>query len=268
METIGFTVKYDSGVEKFQGLDSYYGAQSLFGVAQMLMISLNAFFNKEVITQAPSAKGFRIVLGRARPGSWEQALQLIISNPETLSVMQDLGKNALYDLIKWSLLSGAGLKFALSSRKAKKRVRELERENEDLQEKLDEALKRVHAPVKHQGLTVQIMSGRTVLATYDDMTLQYIETEVFDDETDALEVAISRFNARTGTGRLIDTIDAVSVPFVPVDKLSKRESTLLADNLAQVARGRFIPVKAVVSKVTAANGHIKRYRLHNVISLP
>ncbi|BEV43936.1 hypothetical protein CRBSH125_01190 [Afipia carboxidovorans] len=267
MERLTFSVRYDSGLKPFTGLEHYYGAQSLFGVAQILMISLNAFFHREVITQAPAAKGFKIVLGRAKQGSWEQALDLIITSPDTLAVAKDLGKNALYDLIKWALLSGAGLQFGLSYRKAKQRVRQLERENDDIQEKLEEALKRVHSPVKHQGLTVQIFSGRTLLATYDDMTLQYIETEVFDDETEALEVAISRFNARTGTGRLINTIDAVSVPFIPVDKLTQRENTLLADNLAQVARGRFVPIKAIVSKVTAANGHIKRYRMHHALPL-
>jgi hypothetical protein len=262
---MGFTVKYDSGIRKFDGLDHYSGSLSLFGISQMLLISINAFLNREIITQAPSAKGFRIVLGPSRRGSWEQALQLIVTDPTTIATLKDLGKNAVYDLIKWALLGGVGIPFTLSYRKSQRRARELERENDDLQEKLDEALKRAHAPVKQQGLTVHVMSGRTLLATYDDMTLQYIETEIFDEETSLLEVAISRFNARTGTGRLIDSMNAVSVPFAPVDKLSTRENTRLADNLAQVARGNFVPVKVLVSKVTAANGSIKRYRLHRAV---
>lgn len=265
MEKLGFTIKYDSGTKAFDGLDHYYGAQSLFGVAQMLLISLNAFFNREVITQAPSAKGFRIVLGSARRGSWEQALQLIVTDPNTVAAFADLGKNAVYDLLKWALLGGVGIPFTLKYRKSQKRVRELEREYDDLQEKLDEALKRVHSPVKHQGLTIQIMSGKTLLASYDEMTLQFIETEFFDEETEVVEAVVSRFNARTGTGRLISSMESVSIPFMPVDKLSARESSLLADNLALLARGHFKPIQVVVSKVTAGSGSIKRYRLHRAL---
>lgn len=260
-----FSLKYDDGVKLFQGLDHYYGAQSLFGMSQILLISFNAFFNREIITQAPTAKGFRIVMGTARKGSWEQALQLIITDPEIIAYAEDLGKNALYDLLKWALLSGVGAPLVLNYRKSRKRVRELEREKDDLQEKLDDALKRAHAPVKHQGLTLQVMSGRTVLATYDDMTLQYLETEIVDDKTEQLSVGISRFNARTGTGRLISDIDAASVPFAPIDKLSKVQNALLADSLAQVARDVFAPVKVIVSRVTDANGYIKRYRLHHAM---
>jgi hypothetical protein len=263
-----FALKYDDGVRKFDQLDHYYGAQSLFGMSQILMISFNAFFNKEVITQATAAKGFRVVLGVSKRGSWEQALQLIITDPAVIAYAQELGKDALYDLIKWALTTGVGATYVLKHRKSRKRVRELERANEDLHEKLDEALKRAHAPIKHQGLTLQVMSGRSVLATYDDMTLQYLETEVYDEETHQIPAAISRFNARTGTGRLISAIDSASVPFVPIDKLTKTQNTRLADSLAQLARDVFDPVELIVSKITDANGRIKRYRLHRVLLLP
>jgi hypothetical protein len=167
--------------------------------------------------------------------------------------------------LKWGLGAGLGLPFVLSKRKSRKRVRELERQNDDLQEKLDDALRRAHAPVKHQGLNVHIMSGRTNLATFDQYTLQYLETEVLSDETERLECAISRFNTRTGTGRLISSMDAISVPFFPVDRLNAKETAALADNLALVARDTFRPIDLVVSNVTDAAGRIKRYKLHTVI---
>jgi hypothetical protein len=56
-----FTIRYDSGERKFEGLEHYYGAQSLFGITQVLLISLNAFFNREILTQAPSARGFKVI---------------------------------------------------------------------------------------------------------------------------------------------------------------------------------------------------------------
>jgi hypothetical protein len=260
-----FTIKYDTGEKKFDGLEHYYGAQSLFGISQVLLISLNAFFNREILTQAPSARGFKVIMGRSRLGSWEQLLQLVITDPTVLASATELGKDAVIDLLKWALGAGLGIPFVISKRKARKRVRELEREHDDLQEKLDDALRRAHAPVKHQGLTVYVMSGRTTLATFDQYSLQYLETEVMSDETERLGCAISRFNTRTGTGRLISSIDAVSTPFFPIDRLSAKETAALADNLALVARDRFQPIDLVVSSVTDAAGRVKRYKLHSVI---
>jgi len=39
---LGFTVRYKSGMKCFDELDHHYGAQSLFGISQILLISLNA----------------------------------------------------------------------------------------------------------------------------------------------------------------------------------------------------------------------------------
>ena len=263
---ISFTIKYTSGSKDFDGLDQYYGALSLFGVSQALLISLNAFFNKEVITQAPSAKGFRLVLGPSKRGSWEQVIQLVITDPQVQTVLGDLGKNALYDLIKYVVGGSVGIPFVvLKHRKSRKRMRDLERENDDLQEKLDDALRRAHAPVKHQGLNIHIMGGRTVLVTFNEETLQFIETEVVSEETEIVRCAISRYNTRTGTGRMIVDLDAVSVPFIPVDRPVKAYNSVLADSLAQLARDRFSPVEAVVSPITDGAGRIKRYRLHRLL---
>jgi hypothetical protein len=261
-----FAVRYDAGSKAFAGLDQYYGATSLLGVSQLMLIALNAFFNKEIITQAPSAKGFRLILGTSKTGSWEQVLHLVITDPQVVAIAEDMGRSALYDFLKMTLLNGVGLGggFILKNRKAAKRIRELERENDDLQERLDEAIKRIHQPVKHQGLSVHVMAGRQALATFDDATLAYIETEVEELERSIIEAAVSRFNARTGTGRFITKMDAASVPFVPQEKLLRAHSAVLADNLALVTRGVSLPVEVIVSRVTSKDGPLKRYRLHGL----
>lgn len=258
-----FKIKYDSGSQPFKGLDQYDGALSLLGFSQVLLISLNAFFNREIITQAPSAKGFRIVLGTNKHGSWEQLLQLVTTDPNVRETLSDLGKSGLYDLLKWVFSGAVGLTgFSIKNRRAKRIMRELERENEDLQEKLDEAIKRMHYPVKHSGLTVHVMAGRTTLARFDDDTLRHIETEIVHDATKCIRVAASRFNARTGTGRFIKKMDTASVPFYPDDKLTDDVRMMLADSLAELTRDRFAPIEAVVSEVTSIDGHLKSYRLH------
>jgi len=260
-----FHARYTDGRNKFEGLDAYSGAMSLLGLSQIMLISFNAFYNREILTQAPSASGFRVVLGTSKEGSWDQTLKVIVTNSQLLSLAADLGKSGLYDLFKYALVSGIGGVgiTGLINRKAKKVIRELENAKDDLSEKLDEALKRAHAPVKQQGLTVHVMAGRTILATFNEQTLEYIETEVVHDNVSEQVFGVSRFNARTGTGRFIAGPDAASIPFSPADALSDTSSRSLVDSLAYLTRKRFVPVKALVSEVTSASGSLKSYRLHS-----
>src|SRR5438270_13846118 len=79
---LSFLVKYESGKTPFLSLDGYYGSQSVHGLIQVILISLHAYIHREIITRAPSAKGFHLVLGASRRGSWEQIITLAIYRPE------------------------------------------------------------------------------------------------------------------------------------------------------------------------------------------
>jgi hypothetical protein len=104
--------------------------------------------------------------------------------------------------------------------------------------------------------------------TFDSTTLAYLETEVVENEVRVADVCVSRFNARTGTGRFISAMESASYPFYPENKLSERRKTVLADNLAQLARGHFHPITVHVSRVTSQDGRLKSYRLHGIENKP
>lgn len=261
---LSFKVKYDDGEKKFDGLDMYYGAHSLAAISEILLLTIHASIHGEVVVQAPSAKGFRLVLKKNQEGSLEQYIQLFVTDPDTVSLLTDLGKNGLYDLIKYVLSSCLGIPFILSNRKAKRKLRQLTKENEDLHERLDRALLRAHLPVKHQGYAASISLGRTQIIEFNAETLNYLETEVVEPDAEVVSVAVSRFNARTGTGRLITGIDSISHSFSPLSDLDDYQKTVMADNLGKVARGEFEPLTAIVTKVNSTNGRLKRYQLHSI----
>lgn len=259
-----FKIKYDSGLSKFDGLDMYYGTHSLSALSEFLMISTHAFINNEIIVKAPASKGFRLVLKRSNEGSLEQYIQLIINDPETLELLKNLGTNGIYDLLKYMLSSLLGIPFILKNRKAKKRIRELERNNEDLHQRLENALMAAHLPVKKQGYSIAMSLGKKLLVEFNDETLKYLETEEEAESFEVIDVAVSRFNARTGSGRLITSIDSTSYSFELLRELTDKEKMLMADNLAEVTRGNFIPLKAVVKQVLSKDGQLKRYKLDNI----
>jgi len=259
-----FRIKYDTGTKEFDGLDMYYGSKSLAAISEFLLLSIHAFLKEEIILQAPAAKGFRMVLQRASIGSYDQIIQMIITDTQTVSLMTDLGKNGLYDLIKYMLCSLLGIPFALQNRKAKKKLNSLMQQNEDLHKRLESALISAHLPVKHQGYSTVMMLGRTPIIKFDENTLSYLETEIVDPDSEVIPVAVSRFNARTGTGRFIEDIDSISHGFSPINDLTDYEKEIMADNLGKVARGIFEPLNAIVTRVTSQDGVLKRYQLHGI----
>lgn len=259
-----FKIKYDSGEQAFDGLDMYYGAHSIAAISEILLLTIHASLRGEVIVQAPAAKGFRLVLKRNHEGSLEQIIQMYVTDTETVSLLTDLTKNGLYDVIKYMLSSCLGLPFLVMNRKAKKRVSQLERENEDLHDRLERALLKAHQPIKHQGLSAVLSMGRTQIVGFDADTLNYLETEVVEPDSEVVPVAVSRFNARTGTGRFITDINSISHSFSPFGDLDDYQKTLMADNLGKVARNEFDPLTAIVTKINSTNGRFKRYQLHGI----
>lgn len=259
-----FRIKYDSGTREFDGLDMYYGAKSLAAISEFMLLSVHAFLREEIILQAPAAKGFRMVMQKASEGSYDQIIQMIITDTNTVSLMAELGKNGLYDLLKYMLSSLLGIPFVLSNRKARKKLKSIMQQNEDLHKRLESALMSAHLPVKHQGYSTVMLLGRTPIITFDETTLSYLETEIVSPDTEVLPVAVSRFNARTGTGRFIEDIDAISHGFSPLNELSTYEKTIMADNLGKVARDEFEPLNAIVTRVTSNDGRLKRYQLHGI----
>lgn len=259
-----FKITYDTGTNEFDGLDMYYGSHSLAAISEILLLSIHASIHEEVIVQAPAAKGFRVVLGRSYTGSLDQLIQLIVTDPQAQNLLDNLGKNGLYDFMKYLLSGCLGIPVLLSNRKAKKKIQVLMKQNDDLHDRLERALIRAHLPVKNQGYAVSVSLGHTPIVSFDEDTLNYLETEVVEAGSEVVDVAVSRFNARTGTGRFITSIDSFSHSFAPIGDLGDYETSLMADNLGKVARGEFEPLTAIVTKVNSSNGKLKRYQLHGI----
>lgn len=263
MELI-FRVKYDSGEREFDGPDMYYGSNSLAAIAEIILLSVHSLLHEEVIIQAPSAKGFRVVLGKNNIGLLEQIIRLFVTSTDTQSLLNDLGKNALYDLLKYMLSGCLDIPFMISSSKAKKKLKAIIRERDNLQERLESALIKAHLPIKHQGYSASISLAKNVIITFDSETLIYLETEVLEPDRELISVAVSRFNVRTGTGRFITDINSLSHSFTPLNALDSYQKNLMANSLGEVAKGTFKPITAIVTKVNSKNGRLKRYQLHGI----
>ncbi|RZJ84073.1 MAG: hypothetical protein EOO20_21745, partial [Chryseobacterium sp.] len=85
--------------------------------------------------------------------------------------------------------------------------------SEDITYRLNTSILDAHLPVKYQGYKATLLAAQTPIAEFNQNTLSYLEEEIQSDEREEIIVGISRFNARTGTGRLIYDINSESFSF-------------------------------------------------------
>ncbi|MBY7734831.1 hypothetical protein [Francisella philomiragia] len=262
-------IKFDSGEKNFDYLDMRLASKSFVSISRALLTTTHCFINEEIITKGSAAKGFYFALGKSKEGSFDQYVNLIITDNHVLSLIQDLGKDALYDLLKWSFLSVVGIPYVIKNRKAKRKIKMLTEKNLDLENKLEIMLKNSHESVKHQGYITAISLGKKLIVELNKETLEYLETEYISSEPKIKQFAVSRFNVRTGTGRFIDSLESNSYAFSPesYDSLSQQDKSLLASNLKKVAENQFEAVCVEVREVKGIKNKLKRYILVKVIGL-
>ncbi|MOA43663.1 hypothetical protein D3C78_1658350 [compost metagenome] len=119
-----------------------------------------------------------------------------------------------------------------------------------------------------QGYQITLFKSRTPIIGFNEKTLDYLTGTEVSDKIETISVAVSRFNARTGTGRFIENEDSDSVSFSPLNRgLIRKEKVLLAGSLKDLAEDVFTRVKAEVRRVTSRDGRTKHFILQAVYEI-
>lgn len=262
-----FSILYDSGEKNFDGLDMYYGSRSMQGVAETIIIATHGIVNERYISKTNAAKGFKSTFKAGFEGSFKQRFKITFTNSKTISKIIDITPKSYIELLKHAIHEPIGSPTQLIRRNSKKAFEKMYF-SEDITHRLFPALKEVHTPIKHQGYKATLLAAQTPIAVFNNRSLEYLEEELVSPAREILVASISRFNARTGTGRLITEIDDDSFSFIPDTKLSKAIKRSLIDSLQGVAADVFTPVKAEVTRITINDGSTKYFILHSVSPHP
>lgn len=260
-----FSILYDSDEKEFDGLDMYYGSRSLKGIAETIVIATHGIVNEKYISKTTAAKGFKSTFKSSFEGSFKQRFKITFTNQKTINKILEITPKSYIELLKHSIHEAIGSPFSLTRQRSRKTFDRMYF-SEDITHRLIPSLKEVHAPIKQQGYKATLYAAQTSIATFNKRSLDYLEEEIVSPQREELEVGISRFNARTGTGRLITDIDEESYSFIPDAKLSKAIKRSLIDSLQGIAADVFSPVIVEVTRVTINDGSTKYFILHNVTS--
>jgi hypothetical protein len=259
------SARYHSGSANFSGLNAYYGADSLGGFAEAICITTHAILNKEVKTQTPATSGFDLQFKENHRGSYVQKFILEITEANALANFNTLGVNGFIELLTFHMGSPIGLNPQILTRAARKWLREEMDESEELLGRLDRPLKRIHHPVTGQGYQVTLFRSQTPILEFNERTYDYLAVGTTSNNVETLELAVSRFNIRTCTGRFAIDDDSESMSFSPVHGvLSQAAKVKLAESLMAGARGADQKVRVSVRRILARDGRTKHLILQEV----
>jgi hypothetical protein len=262
---LNFSIRYHDGVAKFDGLNMYYGADSFGAMAEAVALTTHAIVNNEILKQTPATKGFNLDFKESHEGSFIQKFVLEFTSAEAIRVIHFLSVDGFMELLNFHLSSPLGTQPRIQIDAAKRWFRSYMEDSEELLDRLARPLERIHHPVSGQGYQVTLRKNRTPVTNFNATTLDYLTGKEISQNTEELIVAVSRFNARTATGRFIETDDSDSVSFSPlISGLPQRSKRLLANSLRSLVDDVFEPVKAEVRRVTSRDGRTKHFILQAV----
>ncbi|MBG8560198.1 hypothetical protein I4436_11300 [Pseudomonas qingdaonensis] len=256
-----FSVVYDTDESEFNGLDLYYGSKSLQGISEAISIATHGIVNKSYISRSTARKGIKIDFKTSFEGSFKQRFKVAFTNEKTVASLHALTNKSYIELLQYTLGQVIGDNREINRRTAIKNFEKMYF-SEDITHRLTTSIFDAHLPVKYQGYKATLYAAQTPIALLNQNTLSYLEEEITNPVVEELIIGISRFNARTGTGRLVQDIDGDSYSFVPNGAFSKRQKGILVRSLHGITQGNFVALRAEVNRVTLNNGATKFFRLH------
>lgn len=260
-----FNIRYHSGESNFTSLDFYYGADSLGGFAEVLALTTHAIVKNQVVKQTPATKGFDLSFKEAHRGSYIQKVELEFTDPDAIKVINFIGVDGFMEILNFHIKSPLGTSSEIRGSMAQRWFRSHMDGSEALLKRLSRPLERIHHPVLGQGYQVTLYKSRTPIASFNDSTLDYLTGGETSQATEFLELAVSRFNARTGTGRFIVDEESDSISFTPLKAgVGRNAKIALASSLKDLAEGKVTKLPVEIRRVTARDGRTKHMILQAV----
>lgn len=233
-----FELTFDGALADEGYLEFYDAARALAGFQRSLALTAHLVINGEIITQAPSAAGFELLIPPFREGSWKSRAKLVIGSA---IVLGSVGKDSPVGQIVTSVYSYAlseTMGFPVDYNKTLQQQYGDYLKSQDISEskidslceKIENSVADMHRPiVKSQSAT----RGQITRCDYhrqdigpimSPVTYEYVKQTIHQDDEINITGYISSYNVNTFRGRIFSIQEDRPVPF----------------ELSETARGRRI----------------------------
>jgi hypothetical protein len=262
------------GDRPFNLLEMNAGSKTFLGTSDATVLIANAIVNSEVPKKINKAEGIRTIFKNNFDGSFGQNFILSLTGDEQIQRYNELGDRAFSEVMRYYISKCLRLDFVPTTESAMNKIRELRGIEMDLVRRLREPLLNMHKAVESQGYRVELSTKRNdrriKVATIDSVTLQNLNRRYESPQKTYISAIITRFNALTGTGRLLMDRDSGSISFrhaVRWDYITQEQKSKFSRNLDDNNRrggDYFSPIRMEVTEITDNTGDLVQYLIHGV----
>ncbi|RKT91740.1 UNVERIFIED_ORG: hypothetical protein C7432_3142 [Pantoea allii] len=269
---VNYDVIIESGTDE---VDMEYGIATLGGTSEVTCLLAEAILRKRIIRRRTHVNPARAVLKKNFTGSYGQNFDLIINEPELVAELRKISKPVFNEVMGYFIAQSLYLDAGDVSDEAESVI-------EGLSDIEDELIDRIRAPLKRMH-EINIKKNYDIQLNYKQRNLDKMRviklttataTNLFHSSIagrpEEIRAYITRFNARTGNGRLVleGEDDTVAFGFysplriIQLEQKRMVSANLHTNNAAQAGRYTYLTLR--VSRVNINSGETIKYLIHSV----
>lgn len=267
------SVNYDVVIKSGNSaVDMDYALETLSGASDVTCLLAEAILRKKVIQRRTASSPARAVLHQSFKSSYGQNFELVITDQKLNARLTEMTNSVLTELMSFYISEALYIQNPPLTQKAQRYIEELADLEDDIVNRIRNPLIQMHKVNYRCKWDVEFNyhgnNQKRKIVNLDNRTasnLMYTETK---REQINITAVVTRFNSRTGNGRLVlqgenDTVAfGFYLPFGVVQAAQKRLMSLNLHN-NNGRRDDFTFLSMVVSRVVIKSGETVKYLVHS-----
>ncbi|EFG8403922.1 hypothetical protein BL808_001297 [Escherichia coli] len=253
-------------------VDMEYGLDTLAGAAEVTCILAEAILRKKIVKRRTPTNPARTELKQSFKSSYGQNFALVIDDPVLKRKLADMTNSVFTEIMSYYIAEALYVVPKALSNKASDYMKDLEEIEDEIINRIRNPLKRMHTINYHRNWDIEFNyknpQGKNSIVNLNTRTgTNLIYTKTIQARFQIIAV-ITRFNSRTGNGRLVLKGEDETVAFgfyLPLNLLPPKQKQLISLNLHNNngKADNFTFLKLVVSRVVIKNGETVKYLVHS-----
>lgn len=267
------TVNYDVVIKSGNSaVDMDYALETLSGASDVTCLLAEAILRKKVVQRRTASSPARAVLHQSFKSSYGQNFELVITDPKLKARLTKITNPVFTEIMSFYISEALYIQNPPLTERATHYIEELAELEDDLVSRIRNPLIQMHEINYRNNWDIEFnyksaTQKRKIVNLNSRTASNLTYTETKRDKINIIAV-VTRFNSRTGNGRLVlmgqdDTVAfGFYVPFGVVPKAQKKIMSLNLHN-NNGRRDDFVYLSMVVSKVVIKSGETVKYLIHS-----
>ncbi|HBP3595450.1 hypothetical protein [Escherichia coli] len=201
---VSYDLIIESGEEE---LDMEYGLETLAGTAEVTCILAEAILRKRIIRRRSHVNPARAVLKKNFTGSYGQNFDIVIHERALITELTRMTRSVFSEVMGYFMLEAMYMRTRQVSPEAAVIINDLSEIADELIDRIRAPLVRMHKINLQKNYEIQLnykkpADKENVIRLNETTASNLTDSRVGGDRFD-IRAMITRFNARTGTGRLV-----------------------------------------------------------------